>query len=43
VTLPEFNIPFNVAPFKLTGRVYGTLLNHRTALEAIAEVAENPP
>jgi 5-oxopent-3-ene-1,2,5-tricarboxylate decarboxylase / 2-hydroxyhepta-2,4-diene-1,7-dioate isomerase len=43
VTLSEFNIPFDVAPFKLTGRVYGTLLNHRTALEAIAEVAEKPP
>lgn len=43
MTLAEFNIPFEVAPFKLGGRVYGALLNHRSAVEAVADLATQPP
>jgi 5-oxopent-3-ene-1,2,5-tricarboxylate decarboxylase / 2-hydroxyhepta-2,4-diene-1,7-dioate isomerase len=38
-----FTIPFESPPFALSGRVYGTLLNHRTALQAIASAAAKPP
>lgn len=30
-------IPFDVAPFSLSGTVYGTLLNHRSALAALGD------
>jgi 5-oxopent-3-ene-1,2,5-tricarboxylate decarboxylase/2-hydroxyhepta-2,4-diene-1,7-dioate isomerase len=36
-------MPFPVAPFALSGRVYGVLLNHRTALEAVRAAAAKPP
>jgi 5-oxopent-3-ene-1,2,5-tricarboxylate decarboxylase/2-hydroxyhepta-2,4-diene-1,7-dioate isomerase len=36
-------IPFEVAPFRLSGRVYGTLLNHRTALAALGDAVDGPP
>lgn len=36
-------IPFDVAPFALSGTVYGTLLNHRTALAALAGKLDSPP
>lgn len=36
-------IPFEFPPFELSGRVYVALLNHRTAVEAIAGVASRPP
>jgi 5-oxopent-3-ene-1,2,5-tricarboxylate decarboxylase/2-hydroxyhepta-2,4-diene-1,7-dioate isomerase len=36
-------IPFDVAPFALSGTVYGTLLNHRTALAALAGQLDSPP
>ena len=37
------SVPFDVAPFRFTGTVYGTLLNHRDALEALgASVHEAP-
>jgi len=36
-------IPFDVPPFELSGIVYGTLLNHRTALEALGEQVRSPP
>jgi 5-oxopent-3-ene-1,2,5-tricarboxylate decarboxylase / 2-hydroxyhepta-2,4-diene-1,7-dioate isomerase len=36
-------LPFEVAPFVLSGRVYGALLNHRTALDAVASTASKPP
>ncbi len=36
-------IPFDFPPFALSGRVYGALLNHRTALQAIAGTASGPP
>jgi 5-oxopent-3-ene-1,2,5-tricarboxylate decarboxylase/2-hydroxyhepta-2,4-diene-1,7-dioate isomerase len=36
-------IPCEVAPFSLSGTVYGTLLNHRSALAAVADEAGKPP
>jgi 5-oxopent-3-ene-1,2,5-tricarboxylate decarboxylase/2-hydroxyhepta-2,4-diene-1,7-dioate isomerase len=41
--MPALRIPFDFPPFALSGRVYGALLNHRTALEAIAGAASKPP
>ena len=38
-----FTIPFEFTPFVLSGRVYGALLNHRTAVEAVASTASKPP
>jgi 5-oxopent-3-ene-1,2,5-tricarboxylate decarboxylase/2-hydroxyhepta-2,4-diene-1,7-dioate isomerase len=36
-------IPFEIAPFRLTGTVYGTLLNHRSALTELGDRAAQPP
>jgi 5-oxopent-3-ene-1,2,5-tricarboxylate decarboxylase/2-hydroxyhepta-2,4-diene-1,7-dioate isomerase len=36
-------IPFDTAPFSLSGVVYGVLLNHSTALQEIAPKAALPP
>jgi 5-oxopent-3-ene-1,2,5-tricarboxylate decarboxylase/2-hydroxyhepta-2,4-diene-1,7-dioate isomerase len=36
-------IPFEFAPFRLTGAVYGTLLNHRSALAELGDRAAQPP
>jgi 5-oxopent-3-ene-1,2,5-tricarboxylate decarboxylase/2-hydroxyhepta-2,4-diene-1,7-dioate isomerase len=36
-------IRFEAAPFVLTGRVYGALLNHRTAVEAVRSAAAKAP
>ena len=37
------SIPFDVAPYRFSGTVYGTLMNHRDALEALgASVHEAP-
>ena len=38
-----FSIPFDVAPYRLSGTVYGTLLNHRSALAALGDAASRPP
>jgi 5-oxopent-3-ene-1,2,5-tricarboxylate decarboxylase/2-hydroxyhepta-2,4-diene-1,7-dioate isomerase len=38
-----FSIPFDVAPYRLSGTVYGTLLNHRSALAALGEAVNRPP
>jgi 5-oxopent-3-ene-1,2,5-tricarboxylate decarboxylase / 2-hydroxyhepta-2,4-diene-1,7-dioate isomerase len=38
-----FSLPFDVAPYALSGTVYGSLLNHRTALAALGEAATRPP
>ncbi len=38
-----FSIPCEVPPFRLSGTVYGALLNHRSALTALGEVAYRPP
>jgi 5-oxopent-3-ene-1,2,5-tricarboxylate decarboxylase / 2-hydroxyhepta-2,4-diene-1,7-dioate isomerase len=36
-------IPCAVPPFGLSGTVYGTLLNHRSALDALTGEADKPP
>jgi 5-oxopent-3-ene-1,2,5-tricarboxylate decarboxylase/2-hydroxyhepta-2,4-diene-1,7-dioate isomerase len=36
-------IPFEIAPFRLTGAVYGTLLNHRSALAELGGSASQAP
>jgi 5-oxopent-3-ene-1,2,5-tricarboxylate decarboxylase / 2-hydroxyhepta-2,4-diene-1,7-dioate isomerase len=36
-------IPMEVAPFRLSGTVYGTLLNHRTAMAALQGKMNLPP
>jgi 5-oxopent-3-ene-1,2,5-tricarboxylate decarboxylase/2-hydroxyhepta-2,4-diene-1,7-dioate isomerase len=36
-------IPFEIAPYRLTGAVYGTLLNHRSALTELGSKAAQPP
>jgi 5-oxopent-3-ene-1,2,5-tricarboxylate decarboxylase / 2-hydroxyhepta-2,4-diene-1,7-dioate isomerase len=37
------DVPMDVTPYRLSGRVYGTLLNHRSALAAVGDVANEPP
>jgi 5-oxopent-3-ene-1,2,5-tricarboxylate decarboxylase / 2-hydroxyhepta-2,4-diene-1,7-dioate isomerase len=36
-------VPIDVAPYGLSGRVYGALLNHRTALAALGDAVNEPP
>jgi 5-oxopent-3-ene-1,2,5-tricarboxylate decarboxylase / 2-hydroxyhepta-2,4-diene-1,7-dioate isomerase len=38
-----FSIPCGVPPFRLSGAVYGALLNHRSMLAALGEAAKLPP
>ena len=38
-----FDLTFDVAPYRLSGTVYGVLLNHRDALAALGEAAMQPP
>jgi len=38
-----FSIPFEVPPYRLSGAVYGALLNHRSALTVLGEAANRPP
>jgi len=33
----------DVPPYRLSGAVYGTLLNHRTALQALGDAVNQPP
>ena len=37
------SIPFDVPPYRLSGRVYGALLNHRPALAALGDAPSRPP
>jgi len=37
------SIPFDVSPYRLSGTLYGALLNHRSALEALGEAANREP
>ena len=39
--LPE--LPFDTPPYRLSGVVYGCLLNHREALAALGDAASQPP
>ena len=41
--MPAFALSFDVSPFRLSGTVYGVLMNHRSALEGLGEVAHRPP
>src|SRR5258708_9458968 len=38
-----FSIPFDFPPYRLSGAVYGTLLNHRSALAALGDAVNQPP
>lgn len=38
-----FSIPFDVPPYRLSGAMYGALLNHRSALAALGDAANRPP
>jgi 5-oxopent-3-ene-1,2,5-tricarboxylate decarboxylase/2-hydroxyhepta-2,4-diene-1,7-dioate isomerase len=37
------SMPFGVPPYRLSGAVYGALMNHRSALEAVGDAANLPP
>jgi 5-oxopent-3-ene-1,2,5-tricarboxylate decarboxylase/2-hydroxyhepta-2,4-diene-1,7-dioate isomerase len=39
----EAPVTFDFAPYRLSGVVYGTLLNHRAALARLGDEAERPP
>lgn len=36
-------VTMDIAPYRLTGTVYGTLLNHRSAVEALGDAMSQPP
>lgn len=36
-------IDFDVAPYKLSGVVYGTLLNHKAAIASLGDTVDQPP
>jgi 5-oxopent-3-ene-1,2,5-tricarboxylate decarboxylase/2-hydroxyhepta-2,4-diene-1,7-dioate isomerase len=36
-------IPFDVAPYRLSGTVYGAAFNHRSALSGLGDAASRPP
>ncbi|HEY4444556.1 MAG TPA: fumarylacetoacetate hydrolase family protein [Steroidobacteraceae bacterium] len=38
-----FSMPFDVPPYRLSGAVYGALLNHRSVLAALGDAASRPP
>lgn len=38
-----FSISFDVPPYRLSGAVYGALLNHRSALRALGDTVNRPP
>jgi 5-oxopent-3-ene-1,2,5-tricarboxylate decarboxylase / 2-hydroxyhepta-2,4-diene-1,7-dioate isomerase len=37
------SIPCDVPPYQLSGTVYGTLLNHRSALQLLGDAVNRPP
>jgi 5-oxopent-3-ene-1,2,5-tricarboxylate decarboxylase/2-hydroxyhepta-2,4-diene-1,7-dioate isomerase len=37
------SVSIEMAPYRLSGRVYGTLMNHRSALELVGEAANAAP
>ncbi len=41
--LGVFSMPFDLAPYRLSGTVYGALMNHRSALAALGDAANRPP
>jgi 5-oxopent-3-ene-1,2,5-tricarboxylate decarboxylase / 2-hydroxyhepta-2,4-diene-1,7-dioate isomerase len=40
---PRIAVSMDVPPYQLSGTVYGALLNHRTALEAVGDAVNQPP
>jgi 5-oxopent-3-ene-1,2,5-tricarboxylate decarboxylase/2-hydroxyhepta-2,4-diene-1,7-dioate isomerase len=38
-----FSIPFDIPPYRLSGAVYGTLLNHRSAVTLLGDAVNQPP
>jgi 5-oxopent-3-ene-1,2,5-tricarboxylate decarboxylase/2-hydroxyhepta-2,4-diene-1,7-dioate isomerase len=40
---PRFAVTMDVPPYRLSGAVYGALLNHRTALQALGDAINRPP
>lgn len=41
--MPSYLLAFDVAPYRLSGTVYGSLLNHRPALAALGAAVEQAP
>jgi 5-oxopent-3-ene-1,2,5-tricarboxylate decarboxylase/2-hydroxyhepta-2,4-diene-1,7-dioate isomerase len=39
----EIAVPMDVPPYRLSGVVYGTLLNHHTAVQALGDAVTRPP
>jgi 5-oxopent-3-ene-1,2,5-tricarboxylate decarboxylase / 2-hydroxyhepta-2,4-diene-1,7-dioate isomerase len=39
----SLSIPFDVSPYRLSGTLYGALLNHRSAMEALGDAANRAP
>ena len=42
-SLVPLTVPMDVPPYRLSGTVFGVLLNHRTALAALGAAASAPP
>jgi 5-oxopent-3-ene-1,2,5-tricarboxylate decarboxylase/2-hydroxyhepta-2,4-diene-1,7-dioate isomerase len=42
-THPPFELTFDMAPYRLSGTVVGTLMNHRSALAALGEATQQAP
>jgi len=40
---PPIAVSMDVPPYRLSGTVYGALLNHRTALQALGDAMTQPP
>ncbi|HEY2339180.1 MAG TPA: fumarylacetoacetate hydrolase family protein [Steroidobacteraceae bacterium] len=40
---PSIAVTMDVPPYRLSGTVYGALLNHQTALQALGDAANRPP
>jgi 5-oxopent-3-ene-1,2,5-tricarboxylate decarboxylase/2-hydroxyhepta-2,4-diene-1,7-dioate isomerase len=40
---PCIAVTMDVAPYRLSGTVYGALLNHRTALQSLGDAINRPP
>ena len=41
--MPLPDLAFDAAPYRLSGNVYGALLNHRAALDALGDAVHRPP
>jgi 5-oxopent-3-ene-1,2,5-tricarboxylate decarboxylase/2-hydroxyhepta-2,4-diene-1,7-dioate isomerase len=41
--MSQFTVPMDVPPYRLSGAVYGTLLNHDTALQVLGVAVDQPP